>query len=408
MGAIHVDVTIRNPADPSRSWRGSFLVDTGATDTVVPPECVDAVGLKPRAQRTYKLADGRSVRMNVAGADIEFMNDYVAGLVVFGESGTDALLGVTALESMGVEVDPRNGELRKLSAVRLTMVNRQGLPTFSQAHGYEAMPSMLELEQLDKNARIRIANVLIDHVNKCTHTNAFGRPLVGRYMKSLSRDVHVHHYVQPVDDWSNKRDDVASAFLVIIMQQEFNKVFDMLGYIMRHPECPPNLIEDMSESFSDSHLAYGIDASGPPTIIPMTTKAEGEAIVSSLSTLTDAGLNGSASHLRKSAECINRHEWANSVRESIHAVESVAVTISSRATTLSSALELLKDKTSFHPALKTAILKLYGYTSDEKGIRHALLDDKEASVGKDEALFMLGACASFATYLWRKHSTTTT
>ena len=119
MGAIHVDVTIRNPADPSRSWRGPFLVDTGATDTVVPPECIDTVGLEPRAQRTYEMADGRSVRMNVAVAEIEFLDDYVGGMVVFGEPGTEPLLGVTALESMGVEVDPRNGELRKLSAVRL-------------------------------------------------------------------------------------------------------------------------------------------------------------------------------------------------------------------------------------------------------------------------------------------------
>lgn len=119
MGAIHVDVTIRNPADPSRSWRGPFLVDTGATDTVVPPECIDAVGLEPRAQRTYELADGRSVRMNVAVAEIEFLDDYVGGMVVFGEPGTEPLLGVTALESMGAEVDPRTGELRKLSAVRL-------------------------------------------------------------------------------------------------------------------------------------------------------------------------------------------------------------------------------------------------------------------------------------------------
>ena len=123
MGAIHVDVTIRHPADPSRSWQGTFLVDTGATDTVVPSECVEAVGLEPRAQRTYELADGRSVRMSVATADIEFLDEYVGGMVVFGESGTEPLLGVTALESMGVEVDPRNGELRKLSAVRLKAVD---------------------------------------------------------------------------------------------------------------------------------------------------------------------------------------------------------------------------------------------------------------------------------------------
>ena len=36
MGATHVTVTIRNTAAPHRSWEGLFLVDTGATDCLVP------------------------------------------------------------------------------------------------------------------------------------------------------------------------------------------------------------------------------------------------------------------------------------------------------------------------------------------------------------------------------------
>ena len=44
-----------------------------------------------------------------------------------------------------------------------------------------------------------------------------------------------------------------------------------------------------------------------------------------------------------------------------------------------------------------------GYTSDEQGIRHALIDQATADVGLDEAMFMFGACASFAAYLANKH-----
>ena len=57
--------------------------------------------------------------MDVAVARIEFLDDIIGGTVVFGEPGTEPLLGVTALESMGVEIDPANQTLRKLSAVRL-------------------------------------------------------------------------------------------------------------------------------------------------------------------------------------------------------------------------------------------------------------------------------------------------
>ena len=56
-----------------------------------------------------------------------------------------------------------------------------------------------------------------------------------------------------------------------------------------------------------------------------------------------------------------------------------------------------------HTALKAAFKKLYGYTSDEQGIRHSLLDQDSADVGLDEAMFMFGACASFAAYLAQKH-----
>ena len=45
----------------------------------------------------------------------------------------------------------------------------------------------------------------------------------------------------------------------------------------------------------------------------------------------------------------------------------------------------------------------HGYTYDEQGIRHALTDQAAADVGLDEAMFMFGACASFAAYLTNKH-----
>ena len=65
VGVTHVTVTIRNPADPSRSWQGPFLVDTGAIDSLVPRTHLEAIGLKPAAQRVYETADGRQITMDV-------------------------------------------------------------------------------------------------------------------------------------------------------------------------------------------------------------------------------------------------------------------------------------------------------------------------------------------------------
>lgn len=46
MGAIHVNATIRNPAERGKCWEGRFLVDTGATDSVAPKRHLHATGLK--------------------------------------------------------------------------------------------------------------------------------------------------------------------------------------------------------------------------------------------------------------------------------------------------------------------------------------------------------------------------
>ena len=119
MGAIHVTVTIRNPAEPDRAWDGLFLVDTGATDCLVPRQWLESIGLAPKGQRTYELADGSELRMDVTTADVEFMGEIVGATIIMRDIDAEPLLGVTALDSVGIEVDPRNQTLKRLPAVRL-------------------------------------------------------------------------------------------------------------------------------------------------------------------------------------------------------------------------------------------------------------------------------------------------
>ena len=124
MGATHVTVTIRNPAEPNRTWEGLFLVDTGATDCLVPRQYLESIGIKPEGQRLYELADGKSIRFDIAVARVEFMGEFVGATIIFGDEGSEPLLGVTALESVGIEVDPSNQTLKRLPAVRLKGVRR--------------------------------------------------------------------------------------------------------------------------------------------------------------------------------------------------------------------------------------------------------------------------------------------
>jgi hypothetical protein len=66
------------------------------------------------------------------------------------------------------------------------------------------------------------------------------------------------------------------------------------------------------------------------------------------------------------------------------------------------ALAKLDAKVGIHGAMRAGFASLYGSTSDEKGIRHALLEVPAASVDKTDALFMIGACAAFVSYLINK------
>ena len=160
----------------------------------------------------------------------------------------------------------------------------------------------------------------------------------------------------------------------------------------------------MSE-FERTPIAYYVDTDGMSTIMPRISREAGEATRKAVETIRGGGMDGAAAHLRDAAEHLNAGQFADSITDSIHAVESVARTIDPKSSkTLGPALDSLeKAGVLKHSALKQAFDRLYGYTNTEQGIRHALLDKGVADVGPNEAIFMFGACASFAAYLTEKH-----
>lgn len=97
-------------------------------------------------------------------------------------------------------------------------------------------------------------------------------------------------------------------------------------------------------------------------------------------------------------------DYRNSIKESISAVEALCRAIAGDdKATLSQALHIIErqGKVRIHPALIEGLSKIYGYTSDESGIRHALIENKEPSTSAD-AQFMLIMCSAFIHYLSAK------
>jgi clan AA aspartic protease len=112
-------VAVRNPAKPAKTWEGLFLVDTGAVDTLVPAKHLREIGLTPKAERTCELADGSETKMKITTGELEFMGELVGSTIIFGADDAEPVLGATALESAGIEVDQRSQKLKRLPAARL-------------------------------------------------------------------------------------------------------------------------------------------------------------------------------------------------------------------------------------------------------------------------------------------------
>jgi len=117
--------------------------------------------------------------------------------------------------------------------------------------------------------------------------------------------------------------------------------------------------------------------------------------------------NGPRSHIKRAIELYSDRknaDYRNSIKESISAVESMCLIITGgQENTLGKALAKLKksDSIDLHGSLNGAFSALYGYTNDEDGIRHAILE--KDNVYEEDARFMLIACSAFVNYLAVKY-----
>ena len=119
MGITHVTTKLTAWHGTAENYETLFLVDTGATDTLAPAQELDRIGVAREGRMSYELADGTVREYPYGLVRIEFMGEITAGRVIFGEPNAEPLLGVTALESVGILVDPANKTLRRLPAIPL-------------------------------------------------------------------------------------------------------------------------------------------------------------------------------------------------------------------------------------------------------------------------------------------------
>ncbi|MBX7241721.1 MAG: hypothetical protein K1X92_08220 [Bacteroidia bacterium] len=140
-------------------------------------------------------------------------------------------------------------------------------------------------------------------------------------------------------------------------------------------------------------------------IAPITNEYEIISLLEAIEqTKPFTSLNGANIHLTTALEFLSDKQnpnYRNSIKESISAVESIAKLISNKEKdSLGVALNRIKGEINLHTSLVGGFSQIYGYTSDEKGIRHALMDNDICDF--EDAKYMIISCSAFVNYLIAK------
>lgn len=101
-----VKVKLANLVAPNRTEEVSLLVDTGATLSWIPRRVLESLGATVFSRLPFELADGRRLERDVTTVLLTIDGRKAPVPVAFGEPGEEAVLGATALESLGFLVDP--------------------------------------------------------------------------------------------------------------------------------------------------------------------------------------------------------------------------------------------------------------------------------------------------------------
>lgn len=116
MGITYVEGTVRGPG--AREERVRFLIDSGATYSLLPEPVWKAIGLAPKRDMQFVLADGTTVSRGVSECHIALSHGEGHTPVVLGQPGDDeALLGVVTLEILGLVFDPFGRVLHPMRAL---------------------------------------------------------------------------------------------------------------------------------------------------------------------------------------------------------------------------------------------------------------------------------------------------
>ena len=119
MGTFRINIEIGDSSG-SRYHEVHALVDTGASYSQIPAAVLRELGVSPHTRRTFILADGRRVERDVGRTWIRVNGSSEITLVIFGQEGSEPVLGAVSLEELGLAVDSLNERVVPVDGLLIT------------------------------------------------------------------------------------------------------------------------------------------------------------------------------------------------------------------------------------------------------------------------------------------------
>ncbi|MFB9374743.1 hypothetical protein ACFFUB_12335 [Algimonas porphyrae] len=264
---------------------------------------------------------------------------------------------------------------------------------FTERTGLIEKPQQLKLGEIPDGFRNIVHLSMIEALEHVRLYGSMGGYYLSPEGKELFRDFTVIELGKPVA--KNMKYEAAERIADSIHLSAFPKLFDYLEYFMER-DTSGRCADRIATACVKHAVAYRVRNRH---FIAIGNNEQAEAFESAFEITRNSSANGASAHLEQAARALAQQKYADSVRESISAVESTVRFLTGSSGTLGELLSSLKKKKALHPALADSFSKMYGYTSDVDGIRHSLIHEDTASVSEAEALYMIGACSSFISYL---------
>lgn len=268
---------------------------------------------------------------------------------------------------------------------------------FADRNNHFPISTDIQLKSLDDRVRTRIYNFFMDYVKNFDYSSD-----KERFINLFLQEFYLTDYAYDSNHYGSRAETAFfDATKDTIYKDDWTNVLTFIEFLVYANNSVRNIdysiLKDIINNILEiEFVGYRLIEN---FIVPITDDIEIETIEES----SNIPYSEVKRHISKALEKLSDREspdYENSIKESISSVEAMAkiITTNNKAT-LGEALKKIEEKgVNIHPALKKAFLNLYGYTSDESGIRHSL-DIGGAGSTFEEAKFMLVVCSAFNNYL---------